>query len=211
MPDPAGPSGRVDWRGLLARVLPHVDVFQPSVEELLYMVRRERFDELQGAPQGVLDGLVPGDIAGLAEEVLAMGARVVAIKLGHHGFYLRTASTLEGMGRGAPADPEVWSARELWAPCFRVTVVGTVGAGDTTSAGLITGLLRGQSAEDALTSAVAVGACNVEAADATSGVRSWEETQTRIAGGWPRLDAHVTGPDWRWDEVAGLYHGPADL
>jgi sugar/nucleoside kinase (ribokinase family) len=209
MPDPAGPSRGVDWRGLLARVLPHVDVFQPSVEELLYMLRRTRLEELRRITEGVLDALAPADVSGLGEEALAMGARVVAIKVGHRGFYLRSAGTLGEMGRGAPADPAGWSGQELWAPCFRVRVVGTVGAGDATTAGLLAGLLRGQSAEEALTSAVAVGACNVEAADATSGVRSWEETQGRIALGWPRLDAHVAAPGWRWDETAGLYRGPA--
>jgi sugar/nucleoside kinase (ribokinase family) len=174
------------------------------------MLRRARLDDLGRTPEGVLDALTPADVSELAEEALAMGARVVAIKLGHRGFYLRTAAALGDMGRGAPADPAAWSGRELWAPCFRVRVVGTVGAGDATSAGLITGLLRGQSAEDAVTSAVAVGACNVEAADATSGVRSWEETQRRIAAGWARLDARVQADGWRWDETAGLYHGPAD-
>ncbi len=210
MPDPAGPSGRADWRGLLARVLPHVDLFQPNAEELLFMLHRPRLEELQRAPEGVLDALAPAEISALAGEALAMGARMVAIKLGHRGFYLRTAEALGGMGRGTPGYEAAWSGRELWAPCFRVQVVGTVGAGDATSAGLITGLLRGQPAEEALTSAVAVGACNVEAADATSGVRSWEETQRRVAAGWERLDARVTAEGWRWDAAAGLYRGPMD-
>jgi len=210
MPDPAGPSGRADWRGLLARVLPHVDLFQPNAEELLFMLHRPRLEELQRAPEGVLDALAPAEISALAGEALAMGARMVAIKLGHRGFFLSTASPLGDMGRGAPTDPYAWSGRELWAPCFRVQVVGTVGAGDATSAGLITGLLRGQPAEEALTSAVAVRACNVEAADATSGVRSWEETQRRVAAGWERLDARVNAEGWRWDAAAGLYRGPMD-
>jgi len=210
MPDPSRPSGRVDWRNLLRRVLPYVDLFQPSVEELLYMLQRPRLEELQERPEGVLDALAPAEVSALAEEALAMGTRVVAIKLGHRGFYLRTAPALGDLGRGAPPDPAAWAARELWAPCFRVEVAGTVGAGDATTAGLITGLLRGQSAEQALTSAVAVGACNVEAADATSGVRTWEETQQRIAAGWSRLEARVTATGWRWDESAALYRGPAD-
>lgn len=210
MPDPAGPSGRADWRGLLTRVLPHVDLFEPNVEELLFMLRRPRLEELQRSPEGVLDALAPDEVSALAGEALTMGARMVAIKLGHRGFYLRTAASLDDMGRGAPADPSGWAGRELWAPCFRVDVVGTVGAGDATSAGLITGLLRGQTAEAALTSAVAVGACNVEAADATSGVRSWDETQHRIGAGWARLDARVAAAGWRWDETAGVHRGPAD-
>ncbi|HHX44493.1 MAG TPA: carbohydrate kinase family protein [Chloroflexi bacterium] len=210
MPDPAGHSGRADWRGLLKRVLPYVDIAQPNVEELLFMLHRDRLEAFQCAPEEVLDALRPAAISALAEELLAMGVRMVAIKLGHRGFYLRTATELSDMGRGAPASPAAWTGRELWAPCFRVPVAGTVGSGDATSAGLITGLLRGQSAEEALTTAVAVGACNVEAADAISGVRPWDETQRRIAAGWERLDARVTGDGWHWDATHSLFRGPAD-
>jgi sugar/nucleoside kinase (ribokinase family) len=45
-------------------------------------------------------------------------------------------------------------------------------------------LLRDVPPERALAIAAAVGACNVEAADALSGVRSWEETLARIDAGW---------------------------
>jgi len=40
MPDPQGPSGRVDWRRILKRTLPYVDIFLPSLDELLVMLRR---------------------------------------------------------------------------------------------------------------------------------------------------------------------------
>ena len=43
LPDPASVSGRVDWRSILERVLPYVDIFLPSIEEALYMVDRQKF------------------------------------------------------------------------------------------------------------------------------------------------------------------------
>src|SRR5690606_16738276 len=46
MPDPKSPSGRADWRAILPRVLPHVDIFLPSVEEMLLMLRPAVFEEL---------------------------------------------------------------------------------------------------------------------------------------------------------------------
>jgi sugar/nucleoside kinase (ribokinase family) len=192
MPDPAAASGRADWRAILGRALPFVDVFAPSFEELAFMLQRERFEALQRrvGPEGVLDAMHWLDARALAEESLELGARIVVIKLGHRGLYLRTASDLRGMGRGAPANAALWRNRELWAPSFQVQVVGTVGAGDATIAGLLTGLLRGLPPEPALINAAAVGACNVEAADATSGVRSWDETLRRIALGWPQRREH---------------------
>ena len=51
---------------------------------------------------------------------------------------------------------------------------------------------------------VAVGACNVEAPDATSGIRSWDATLARIASGWPRR-ALPTPPGWTWDAVEGVF------
>jgi sugar/nucleoside kinase (ribokinase family) len=48
---------------------------------------------------------------------------------------------------------------------------GTTGSGDCTIAGFHAGLLRGLPPEDAMTAAVAVGACYCEVPDATTGVR----------------------------------------
>jgi sugar/nucleoside kinase (ribokinase family) len=176
------------------------------------MLWRERYEQLLRSvgPARMIDALTPEEIGQLAERALSLGTKVLALKLGHRGLYLRTAKVLGDMGRGGPANPAKWAGRELWAPCFKVQVVSTVGSGDSTVAGFIAGMLKGQDAEEALTSAVAVGACNVEAADTTSGVRPWEETQERVRRGWARLDAHVDAPGWVWDEEAGLWRGPKD-
>ncbi len=67
-------------------------------------------------------------------------------------------------------DPAGWADQGLWAPCFRVEVVGTTGVGDVVIAGFVAGLLRGLPPTETLTAAVVAGACNVEAADALSGI-----------------------------------------
>jgi sugar/nucleoside kinase (ribokinase family) len=104
------------------------------------------------------------------------------------------------MGRAAVADTTLWAGQELWAPCFTVDAVGTTGAGDATIAGFLSALLRDLHPEDAVTAAVAVGACNVEAADALSGLRSWEQTLARIARGWAQCPLGIEHPRWQWDE-----------
>ena len=48
--------------------------------------------------------------------------------------------------------------------------------------------------------ASAVGACNVEAADALSGLRSWEATLARIQAGWERLPLQLEQPGWEWNQ-----------
>jgi hypothetical protein len=45
----------------------------------------------------------------------------------------------------------------------------------------------------------------VEAADAQSGLRSWEETLHRIAAGWPRCKISLPLEDWEWDGKTGIW------
>jgi len=197
MPDPKGLGGQVDWPAVFARTLPHVDIFLPSLDELVVMLR------------GHMPAADPPDdalLSTIAAEMLALGAWIVVLKLGDRGLYLRTGPEGVPFLRGAG-----WRSRELWAPCFEPQpLVGTTGAGDATIAGFLAGILRGQSPEEALTSAVAVGACNVEAADALSGVRPWDETQARVAAGWGRQPVTITAPGWTWDDAHSLWVGPHD-
>ena len=38
-------AGKADWKEILSRVLPYVDFFVPSIEELCFMLDRERYEE----------------------------------------------------------------------------------------------------------------------------------------------------------------------
>lgn len=211
-PDPTSPAGRADWTTICRAVMPYVDVFLPNVEETLYMLRREMYGGLSRAAGGdLLSQITPNLLSDLSAEVLAMGAKVVGFKLGHRGLYVHTAgrSVMEALGAARPADPASWADKELWAPCFQVNVVGTTGAGDATVAGFLCALLRGTSLEEAVTMAVAVGACNVEAADALSGIRSWEETLRRVESGWARHELSLDASGWHFDDRYQVWVGPA--
>jgi sugar/nucleoside kinase (ribokinase family) len=205
-PDPHSEAGQLDWMALFRSVLPYIDVFAPSLEELLFMLRRSTFDDLS-ARGSVVDQVTPELLHDISDELIALGTKIVLIKLGARGAYLRTANVhaIDQLGRAAPSDRALWADRELWAPCFKVDVIGTTGSGDATIAGFLTALLRDVSPETAMTMAVAVGACNVEAADALSGVRSWADTTRRIAQGWARLPVIVEAPGWQWNDQSQLW------
>ena len=205
LPDPASPGGQVDWRAILQRTLPHVDIFLPSIEEILYMLRRDMYEEVN--QENIIEAVTPTLLVSLSDELLAMGVKMLMIKLGHRGLFLRTAAagTLEQMGRAMPEAPAGWADKMLWAPCFQVEVVGTTGAGDATIAGFLGALLRDKTAEEALTMAVAVGACNVEAADALSGLQSWQATQERVGQGWARLPLDLSGYGWQQESRFSLW------
>lgn len=204
LPDAEAPSGRADWEGILRRVLRYVDVFVPSIEELLFMLERPTFETIRGAVYSTLPGIV---FRRLADKALALGAQMVGIKAGSRGLYLKTRSDLGFLGRAFMMNHvdvgDAWRGRELWAPCFKVELSGTTGAGDATIGGFLMAVMRGMSPEKALTAGVAAGACCCEKPDAVSGVQSWEATRARIAAGWERLPLDP-GRGWVLTE-SGIY------
>jgi sugar/nucleoside kinase (ribokinase family) len=189
-PDPTSEAGQADWPALLERVLPCVDVFCPSIDEILFMLDRERFEHLSQAPNADIMPFVDGDLLGeISQRLIDMGVAIVVLKLGSAGLYARTTSDrarLAEAGAAKPGDIDAWAGRELIVPCFKVEMAGTTGSGDCTIAGFLAGLLHGQGLEESMTTAVGVGACNVERPDAISGVRPWDEVQHRINSGWQR-------------------------
>jgi sugar/nucleoside kinase (ribokinase family) len=205
LPDPSSPSGRVDWGAFLRCVFPAVDIFVPSIEEFLFMGNRPLFDRLSAGKGGdaIVQDITLRDVGLLAGQAISAGVSVVLIKMGDRGAYLRT-------GPKGLAGLSVWCGRELYTPVFQVpSVGGTTGAGDATIAGFLASVSKALSPEDALTFAVAVGACCVEAPDATSGIKAWPETERRVRRGWRRFKAEVTEPGWKRLE-SDLWAGPAD-
>jgi len=214
-PDPDSEAGRVDWAALLRNVLPFVDVFMPSLPEILFMLERERFDAMKarlGSPE--VTPLADGDLlSSVASRLLDLGVAVAGLKLGDQGLYVRTtpeAARLASSGTGLGELEADWLGREMVAPCFAVDVVGTTGAGDTSIAGFLAAVAHGSSLSDALTAATGAGAFCVERADAVSGVPSWERLQERIGSGWARRPIELGLEGWQADGATGLYSGPND-
>lgn len=181
-PDPSGVSGTVDWQAFLQRVLPQVDVFAPSWDDLAGML-----DDVPRTPTAA-------DVRALADRCIEWGARAVLLKLGDAGLYLRTSAGAGSPDHAGPDADEagVWSDRELWSENFQVEARGTTGAGDATIAGFLAGVARGQPPEKALLWASAVGACSVEGLDATSRIPTLKELEERIERGWERASSSLT-------------------
>ena len=214
MPDANAVSGQVNWRNWLATVLPKVDLFAPSFDEILWMLQRDRFDQLAHRANGANLASVAGGetLSNLAGELLALGVPIVAIKLGDQGLYLQTASDPSKIAGRAPTESIVedeWWGREFLVPCFQVPVVGTTGAGDSTVAGLLMAILRHQSIEHAMLSAVRVGAWRVQSRDAEQGIPPWERLATNQAADWRQLAPTLGLQGWSRTDT-GVYVGPHD-
>lgn len=181
-------AGRADWRGILARVLPHVDFFLPSFEELCFMLDRERYNRLSARGGDMTEGLdLLAEVSPLADMLMDLGCKVVVIKCGSAGMYYRTGSKerLSAVGEALGLDAALWADKAGIQPCFvpDVLLSGT-GAGDTSIAAFLTAVLRGKKPADAVALACAEGACCVTGYDALSGLKPIEELEVRIAAGW---------------------------
>lgn len=183
-------AGAADWELILERVLPDVDFFMPSVEELCYMLDQDRFHEWKKRAAGrditeVLD--IETDVRPLADRCMDFGAKVLLIKCGAPGLYYRTADsqTLEEISDRVGLNCEQWADREGFEPSYvPERLLSGTGAGDTTIAAFLTAMLRGCSLERSLQIATAAGASCVAAYDALSGLQSFEELEQKIDGGW---------------------------
>ena len=91
----------IDWRKVLTATLPYVNIFLPSLEETLFMLYPERFRNFS------LAALTPELLSSIGLDLLSMGPRIVGLKLGELGFYLRTADATawRAIGRAAPDQP----------------------------------------------------------------------------------------------------------
>ena len=179
----------MDWARILERVLPYVDFFVPSAEELCFMLDRERYREWTKRAEGrdITEVIQVKDVKPLGQMVLDMGAGAVLIKCGAPGIYYRTASgnRIEDLCRKLNLSMESWKDKEGFEPGFEPdTVVSGTGAGDTSIAAFLASVLREADLKEAVEMAAAAGACCVAAYDALSGLKYLEEMKERIRRGW---------------------------
>lgn len=77
MPDPASFSGSVNWPSILSKTLSHVDIFLPSVEEILYVLYPEIFSSMSEP----LREIAPELLTKIGNDLLSMGPKIVGLKL----------------------------------------------------------------------------------------------------------------------------------
>ena len=188
LPDPDSPAGQADWSAILAATLPLVDIFVPSIEELLYMLEPQLYAHLLAKTPGgdLLAGISPELYGQLADRCLALGVKVLLIKAGHHGAYLRTGNLqrlqtatqldladLNGCPQGVRIPPFPVAAERF---------CNASGAGDCAVAGFLAALLNGVNFKTAGTYAMLAGRDNLYGPDALSGLQEWEPMTSFIKG-----------------------------
>lgn len=192
--DPDSDAGRQDWEQILVRSLPLVDFFCPSVEELCWMLDPERFDSWKKRAGGrdvttILD--VEQDIRPLAAKCMTLGCKVLLLKCGVPGMYLKTAGkdVLEQISPAAGLDCQAWADQDFFEKSYVPSrVLSGTGAGDTSIAAFLKAVLDGYDPQMTMHLAAGTGASCVEAYDTLSGLRSFEELKEKISAGWEKRD-----------------------
>lgn len=191
--DPVSEAGQIDWKKLLGNILPHTDFFLPSLEELLFMLDRPKYDAL-AAVSGDMTEIadLKCDVEPLARAALDMGAGVVLIKCGLKGMYYATASSerLQKIGKNLALDCEAWANCSGHQTCFQAECVKSgTGAGDTSIAAFLAALVRGKTPDQCVRLAAAEGACCVTTYDVLSGLKTLEQLEEKLADGWKPLES----------------------
>ncbi len=187
--DPDTPAGRIDWQAILGEVLPYVDFFVPSFEELCFMLDRPRYDRLTSSGGDLTESLdMRAEVEPLADRLMAMGCKVLLIKCGTTGMYYRTAGAAAIRTIGLGLDADAWANRRGLQKCFKADVVRSgTGAGDTSIAAYLTAVLAGKTPKRCAALAAAEGACCVTAYDALSGLKPLDVLEARIDAGWETM------------------------
>lgn len=187
-------AGQVNWEKVLQKAMPHIDIFAPSVEELAFMIDRPRYHEwkLRCKDEDITSVLtLEEDIRPLADKLLSWGAKIVLIKCGAPGLYLRT-NTKEYIGKiggGLGFEMDDWAEVDFFEKSYRPErILSGTGAGDTSIAAFLCAILEGSSWKEALHLAAAAGASCVASYDALSGLKSLEELRKKISAGWKKLE-----------------------
>jgi sugar/nucleoside kinase (ribokinase family) len=189
--DMSSESSRIDWKHALKNLMPYVDIFAPSLEELCQSMDLEQYkiwnNESYQNGKTILD-LIPNDyIEYLANQLISWGARIVLIKCGTRGMYLQTASqaAINQIGGGLTENLKGWGNQHFWMPCFRVDrVCSGTGAGDTSIAGFLYSIQRGYPIKRCVEIAAATGALCVTSYDTLSNIVSIDEINQKIKDGW---------------------------
>ncbi|MGB1288908.1 MAG: carbohydrate kinase family protein [Aggregatilineales bacterium] len=179
MPDPSKASGKANWHHILEKTLPHVDIFIPSYEELLVMLRP---DDYVNWESDLFAHLSLALLDELTDELLDMGVAITGVKLADAGLYLRSTPDSDRLQifEKLLSDVSLWQNVRLYHPAYAINLVGTTGAGDSAYGAVLAALLNGLPPEQTARVANMVGGCACEASDASGGILSWDATLKRL-------------------------------
>lgn len=192
--DPNTNAGRADWTDILSKVLPYTDIFVPSIEEIMFMLDRDKFRRLNDLDPNTdfTEKInIQEDVIPIAEKCHRMGAKIILLKCGSPGMYYSTSDIdrMREVGKNLVLDLSAWSERSGFMRSYKPERIRSgTGAGDTSIAAFLTAILRGCDPETSVRYAACTGACCVSEFDALSGLKSFKKIDEMLLNGWEQTN-----------------------
>jgi sugar/nucleoside kinase (ribokinase family) len=181
VPDPESESGKINWPRVMQSVLPFIDIFVPSLEEVLQIMIPSKYAEIQASCSNteVISQIPTPLIREVGKMIIDCGVKIVLIKAGERGAYLLTGDVSpihEKMGIHLP--DKNWNFRELWCeayPADNSKIINTNGAGDTAVAAFLSAILDGLCVESSLKYAAIAGRNTLYCHNIHTDLSDWSE------------------------------------
>jgi len=185
LPDVSAPAGKADWQTILTEVLPFVDIFVPSIEELLFMLEPELYSKItkKAADSDFIDAIPSETYHLLAEKVLALGVKILLVKAGHRGAYIQTGNIAELDSSALQLSDIEGCPQGTWLQTLKLDADhfhNASGAGDCAVAAFLSALLNDEKIITAGRYAMIAGRDNLYGQDALSGLRKWSEMKNSL-------------------------------
>lgn len=186
LPDPESESGKVNWLGIMEKTLPFVDIFVPSLEELLQTMLPEKYIEIQSISGNTefVDKIPLDLIRKLGHRIIEKGVKILLIKMGHRGAYLLTGDVSSMNEKlGTSLQEETWNNREILCNAYKVDqskVMHATGAGDTAVAAFLSAILNGETPDAAIKLASIAGRESLYCETIFTDIGSWEQLIEKI-------------------------------
>ncbi|MHB9131572.1 MAG: carbohydrate kinase family protein [Armatimonadota bacterium] len=173
---------------MLAPALPIAHMFTPNIEEASQVAgqftrlaaKAAEVAKQTGEATDIENIITQDDLISIGEFLLGKGLPIVVITLGPNGAFICTGdeSALRTVPL-APADLSGWANQRVFVPAYLVEgPVNTTGAGDTFTAGILTGICKGlNSLREIAQLAHCSGALHV---DLSRGACTFEEVQAAL-------------------------------
>ena len=146
----------INWNNFFSNVLPFVDVFCPSIEEILLMCHNDVHKKLKNKYKNNFISHMPLSLLRRVSDKLSnYGCKSVILKMGSCGLYAKIYSEVLN-----------WKKQEIRCPAYKCKVVNAIGAGDACVAGLIFSALRGDTADKSMRFATKIASYSVRSINA---------------------------------------------
>lgn len=183
-------AAKENWPVIFQKLLPYVDFFTPSFEEICMLIMPSHYHTLleRAAGDDICRHLsLSEDVRPLADALLSLGCKAVLIKCGASGIYLRTADQDVMNQLNGTFNADGWGNQDYFADSFKpYRIVSGTGAGDTAIAAFLYSVAEGYSPKECVDNAAGTGAMNITECDSLSGLLPIADLMKKIRSGWER-------------------------